>query len=97
MGPRPTFSRGRAGNGPMCSGDFSLCPLPTLQASAEDDYKTGRHLCIMVIKGHETGMRVKLVEEKYVTSVLPDSVSVVISPKGSYHSLIAASKILPLL
>lgn len=51
----------------------------------------------MVIKGHETWVCVKLLEKKYVTSLLPDSVSVVISPKGSYYSLIAASKILLLL
>ena len=81
----------------MCSGVFSLCLLPTLQVSAEDDYKTGRHLCIMVMKWHEIWVCVKLLEKKYVTYFLPDSVRVVISLKGSYHSLIAASKILPLL
>lgn len=40
---------------------------------------------------------VKLSKKKVVTSLLPDSLSVVISPRASHCSQIAASKILPLL
>lgn len=37
----PTFTRERARNVPVCSGLFSLCPIPTLKVSAEVTTRLG--------------------------------------------------------
>lgn len=63
QGPNPTFIRERAWSVPMCSGLYSL-PTFHFESISWGDHKTGRHLCIMVIKGHEILGCVKLLQKK---------------------------------